>query len=78
MRKFLIITASILLIIFFIITSTFVAYSVITKGAVLDGSKLTGSGQHVIILDDDGNELTSASLEIQKRVFQSINYSHTP
>ena len=63
----MIISASILLCILFIITSMFVAYSVITKGAVLDSSKLKGSGQHVTILDDNGNELTNASLEIQKK-----------
>ena len=67
MRKFLKISAVILLCFFIIIASLLVAYLIITKDAVLDRSKLTGSGQHVIILDDEGNELTNASLEIQKK-----------
>lgn len=67
MRKFWKITLSLLLSVFAIIASMFIAYSVTTKNAVLDSSKLVGSGQHVIILDDDGNELTNASLEIQKK-----------
>ena len=67
MKTFLKVTAIVLLCIFIFIASLFVAYAAITKDAVLDSSKLKGSGQHVIILDDDGNELTSASLEIQKK-----------
>ena len=61
------ITAIALLCFFIIIATLFAVYSAITKDAVLDSSKLIGSGQHVTILDDGGNELTSASLEIQKK-----------
>ena len=61
------ITAVLLICFLIIITTLLVAYSIITKDAVLDSSKLKGSGQHVIILDDDGNEVTNASLEIQKK-----------
>ena len=67
MKKFLKVSAIILLCISIFIASLFVAYAAITKDAVLDSSKLKGSGQHVTILDDEGNELTSASLEIQKK-----------
>ncbi|MDE7439110.1 MAG: transglycosylase domain-containing protein, partial [Clostridia bacterium] len=67
MRKFLKISAVILLCLLIIIASLFTAYAVITKDAVLDRSKLVGARQNVIIYDDEGNELTSASLEIQKK-----------
>lgn len=67
MRKFLKISAIILICMFIIVAALFTAYAVITKDAVLDSSKLKGSGQNVTILDDEGNELTNASLEIQKK-----------
>lgn len=67
MKKFLKITAIILICFFIILASLYTAYAVITKDAVLDGTKLKGAGQHVIIYDDAGNEITSASLEIQKK-----------
>lgn len=67
MRKFLKITAIILLGFFIIFAALFTAYAVITKDAVLDSTKLKGAGQHVIIYDNEGNEVTSASLEIQKK-----------
>ena len=67
MKKFLKITAITFLCFLFILASLFVAYFAITKDAVLDRTKLTGSGQHVTILDNEGNELTSASLEIQQK-----------
>ena len=67
MRKFLKITAIIFLCLFIILMSLLVTFSVITKDAILDSTKLTGSGQHIVILDDEGNEMTSASLEIQKK-----------
>ena len=67
MRKFLRITALILLCLLFITASLFIAYFAITKDAVLDSTKLIGSGQHVTILDGEGNELTNASLEIQNK-----------
>ena len=67
MKTFLKASAIILLCSFIFIASLYIAYLVITKDAVLDSSKLTGSGQHVIIVDDEGNELTDASLEIQKK-----------
>ena len=67
MKKFLKITAVILLCLVIIIATIFVAYLIATKDARLDGSKLTGTGQSVIILDDEGNELTDASLEIHKK-----------
>ena len=67
MRKFLKISAIILLCILIIIASLYAAYLIVTKDTVLDSSKLTGSGQHVVLLDDEDNEMTSASLEIQKK-----------
>ena len=67
MGKLLKITAIILLCLLISFASLFFAYLVITKDAKLDSAKLTGSGQHVIILDDAGNEITDASLEIQKK-----------
>ena len=67
MRKFLKITAIISICFLIILTTLFTAYAIITKDAVLDSSKLVGAGQNVIIYDDEGNEVTSASLEIQKK-----------
>ena len=67
MKTFLKVTAIVSLCILIIISSLIFAYLIITKDAVLDRSKLIGSGQHVIILDDEGNEMTSASIEIQKK-----------
>lgn len=67
MKKFLKISTIILLCFFIIIASLFITYAVITKDAVLDRNKLVGAGQHVTIFDDEGNELTNASLEIQKK-----------
>ncbi len=67
MKKFLIISSFVLLSLIIVIATLFIAYAVITKDAVLDASKLVGAGQNVIIYDGDGNELTNASLEIQKK-----------
>ena len=67
MKKFLKIGALALLCSFAILASLFVAYLAITKDAVLDRNKLTGTGQRVVIYDDAGNEITDASLEAQKK-----------
>lgn len=67
MKKFLKISATILSCFLILSAALFVAYAVITKDAVLDSSKLVGAGQNVTIYDDEGNELTNASLEIQKK-----------
>ncbi|MDE6868540.1 MAG: transglycosylase domain-containing protein, partial [Clostridia bacterium] len=45
----------------------FMVYGIITKDAVLDTNKLVGAGQNVIIYDDNGNEITSASLDAQSK-----------
>ena len=67
MKTFLKISAIILLCISVIIFSLLLAYFLITKGAVLDANKLVGAGQNIIICDENGNEITDASLEIQKK-----------
>lgn len=67
MKKFLKISAIILICFLILSAALFVSYAVITKDAVLDSSKLVGAGQNVTIYDDEGNELTNASLEIQKK-----------
>lgn len=67
MKKFLKVSAIILICLFVLASSLLIAYAVITKDAYLDPAKLVGAGQHVSILDDEGNEMTSASLEIQKK-----------
>lgn len=67
MKKFLKISAIILSCFLVLSAALLVAYAVITKDAVLDTSKLVGAGQNVTIYDDEGNELTDASLEIQKK-----------
>lgn len=67
MKKFLKISAIILLCISVIIFSLFLAYFLITKDAVLDANKLVGAGQNIIICDSEGNEITDASLDIQKK-----------
>ena len=46
-----------------IFSALLLTFSVITKDAYLDRSKLIGSHQNVIICDENGNEITSASLE---------------
>lgn len=67
MTKFLKISAIIFLSIFIIIAVLFSTYLIITKDAVLDKNKLIGAGQNIIIYDDAGNEIVSASLGAQKK-----------
>lgn len=63
MTKFLKIVGLILLGYLIIFSALLLTFSVITKDAYLDRSKLIGSHQNVIICDENGNEITSASLE---------------
>ncbi len=65
MAKFLKISAVILLSFIVLLGASLLVYGVITKDAVLDANKLVGAGQNVIIYDDEGNEVTSASLSAQ-------------
>ena len=65
MTKFLKISAIIILSFIILVGSMFLVYGIITKDAVLDPKKLVGAGQNVIICDDEGNEITSASLDAQ-------------
>ena len=70
MTKFLKILLIIFLSILTLIAILFLTYTVITKDAKLNADKLTGTGQNVIIYDDDGNDVISASLNAQKKAFQ--------
>jgi len=63
MAKFLKILTIILLVILTLIGIVVFSFAIITKDAVLDANKLTGAGQNVIICDENGNEITSASLD---------------
>ena len=67
MTKFLKILLIIFLSILTLIAILFLTYTVITKDAKLNADKLTGTGQNVIIYDDDGNDVISASLNAQKK-----------
>ena len=67
MTKFLKILTIIVLSVFIIFAALYITYAVITKDAVLNPDKLIGYGQNVTILDSDGNEITSASIEAQKK-----------
>ena len=76
MKKFFKISAIILLCISVVIFSIFLAYFLVTKDATLDADKLVGAGQNIIICDDDGNEITNASLEIQKKSVSLSKLNH--
>lgn len=67
MTKFLKILTIIVLSVFIIFAALYITYAVITKDAVLNPDKLIGYGQNVTIFDSDGNEITSASIEAQKK-----------
>ncbi len=67
MVKFLKILTVIILSCAIIFLALFLTYTLITKDAVLDAAKLVGAGQNVIIYDDDGNEVTNASLDIKSK-----------
>lgn len=62
MKKFLKVSLIIALSFLIIIAALFCTYLVITKDAVLDKNKLSNPQQTVIIYDDEGNEITNASL----------------
>ena len=53
--------------IFTVVAVLLSTYFIITKDAVLDSNKLIGAGQNIVIYDDAGNEIVSASLEAQKK-----------
>ncbi len=67
MTKFLKISAIILICVLTVLLILFSTYAIITKNAVLDPNKLTGAGQNVLIYDDDGNEVISASLDAKNK-----------
>lgn len=67
MKKFLKISIIILSVFAIALAIPYFTYLIITKDAKLDESKLCGTGQCVIIYDDENNEITSASLSAQKK-----------
>ena len=67
MKKFFKITAVILLSIFIIFAIMLSVYFIITRDAILDKNKLIGAEQNILIYDDKGNEIISASLGAQKK-----------
>lgn len=67
MTKFIKIISIIFLSIFTVVAVLLSTYLIITKDAVLDSNKLIGAGQNIVIYDDAGNEIVSASLEAQKK-----------
>ena len=62
MKKFLKVSLIIVLGFLIIFAAQFCTYLVITKDAVLDKNKLSNPHQTVIIYDDEGNEITNASV----------------
>ena len=62
MKKFLKVSLIIVLGFLIIFAALFCTYLVITKDAVLDKNKLSNPHQTVIIYDDEGNEITNASV----------------
>lgn len=66
MRKFLKIFTVIILSLLAVFTALVAAFFIITKDARLDADKLIGAGQNIIICDDEGNEIVSASISAQK------------
>ena len=62
MKKFLKVSLIIVLGFLIIFAALFCTYLVITKDAVLDKNKLLNPHQTVIIYDDEGNEITNASV----------------
>lgn len=62
MTKFLKITLIILLSIAVMFSTALAAFFIITKDAILDPNKLVNPNQTVQIYDEDGNEVTSASI----------------
>lgn len=75
MTKFLKILLIVFLSILIIIGALISAYFIITKDAVLDESKLINPNQSVIIYDDEGNELISASVAGKKKSVKIENLS---
>lgn len=67
MTKFLKATAIAILSVLIVLAVMFTAYLIITKDAVLDANKLNGAGQNILLYDDEGNEIVSASLGAQKK-----------
>lgn len=67
MKKFLKISSIILVCLFVVALSLYLAYAIITKDAVLDANKLKGADNVVIICDENGNEITNASIEMKNK-----------
>lgn len=63
MAKFIKISLIILLSVCTVAASLILTFFIITKDAVLDESKLINPNQNIIIYDKDGNEITSASAD---------------
>ncbi len=57
------------------ISFVFFAFVLITRDAVLDPDKLKGAGQTILIYDENGEEITSASLEIKNKSVAVRNLS---
>lgn len=67
MTKFFKILTIIILSLLVVFFTQFLTCVLITKDSVLDSAKLVGAGQNVIIYDDEGNEVTNASLDIKNK-----------
>lgn len=67
MAKFLKIIGIVLSVIFIAFAILVASYFIITRDAVLDSNKLLGANQNILIYDDEGNEITSASLDAKRK-----------
>lgn len=67
MAKFLKISAIILLSILVVFLALLSTYLIITKGAVLDESKLINPNQFITVVDDDGNGIADATITEKRK-----------
>ncbi len=67
MRKLLKIAAILALAALIVVAAAFIAYTVITRNAKLDESRLTNYGQSITVCDTDGREITSASPSAKRK-----------
>ena len=74
MTKFLKVSLIIFLSFLVVALSLTAAFFIITKDAKLDESKLIKPNQNVIIYDDNGNEITSASVSGKNKSVEIENH----
>ncbi len=68
MKTFLKVSLIIVLSLTVVAASLFITYIVITKDAKLNKNKLLNPNQNIVIIDDEGNEVISASVSNKHNV----------